>query len=58
MTSRPEIVYDGYLENHAPQLTENAYTFASEGGEDRIDWDKATWYVAPNDDELEDEEEV
>ena len=47
MLSRPDIVHQDYNND----AVENAYVFAtSEGAKTKVDWEKGTWYVAPNDD--------
>ena len=47
MLSRPDIVHQDYNND----AIENAYVFAtSEGAKTKVDWEKGTWYVAPNDD--------
>ena len=41
-----------------PTKAENAYEFATGDFKETVDWEKATWYVAPNDNQFEDEEDV
>ena len=46
---------DGYLQNDAPENVVNAYEFFSEEAdveENFVEWGKATWYIAPEEDEL------